>query len=64
MPLIDLPADGEMAWSGPLRDAINTVNDAADEALQKIEDHVESDAPHPEYDDLPSLTLLLENGLV
>jgi len=26
--------------------------------------HVESNAPHPAYDDLPSLTLLFENGLV
>lgn len=26
--------------------------------------HVSSDNPHPAYDDLPSLSLLFENGLV
>jgi len=25
--------------------------------------HIADTTPHPEYDDLPSLTLLLENGL-
>lgn len=26
--------------------------------------HVQADLPHPAYDDLPSLTILFENGLV
>lgn len=26
--------------------------------------HIQSSTPHPVYDDLPSLTLLFENGLV
>jgi hypothetical protein len=26
--------------------------------------HVNSESPHPHYDDLPSLTILFENGLI
>jgi hypothetical protein len=29
-----------------------------------LADHIIDDTPHPKYDDLPSLTLLFENGLV
>ena len=29
-----------------------------------VEVHVSAPAPHPAYDDLPSFTLLFENGLV
>lgn len=29
-----------------------------------INDHIIDTTPHPAYDDLPSLTLLFENGLV
>lgn len=29
-----------------------------------LEQHVSSATPHPEYDDLPSLSLLFENGLL
>lgn len=30
----------------------------------ELADHVSSPTPHPSYDDLPSLKLLFENGLV
>ena len=29
-----------------------------------VEEHIQSPEPHPAYDDLPSFTLLFENGLV
>ena len=29
-----------------------------------VEEHVQAVEPHPAYDDLPSFTLLFENGLV
>ena len=29
-----------------------------------IQEHVQSTTPHPAYDDLPSLNLLFENGLI
>jgi hypothetical protein len=29
-----------------------------------IQTHVDSSTPHPAYDDMPSLSLLFENGLV
>jgi hypothetical protein len=34
------------------------------QGTQEIEAHVASATPHPAYDDLPSLNLLFENGLV
>lgn len=30
----------------------------------RLDIHIQADSPHPKYDDLPSLTLLFENGLV
>lgn len=33
-------------------------------ADQILDAHVHSSTPHPAYDDIPSLTLLFENGLV
>jgi hypothetical protein len=32
--------------------------------LSSLEAHVDSETPHPAYDDMPSLTLIFENGLV
>lgn len=32
--------------------------------LNSLEDHINSDTPHPAYDDMQSLTLLFENGLI
>lgn len=29
-----------------------------------LDEHIESLEPHPVYDDLPSMTLLFENGLI
>lgn len=29
-----------------------------------LQSHVDSSSPHPAYDDIPSLTLLFENGLI
>lgn len=29
-----------------------------------VEAHIESQTPHPAYDDLPSMSLLFENGLI
>ena len=29
-----------------------------------LEDHIQDVTPHPTYDDIPSLTLLFENGLI
>jgi hypothetical protein len=31
---------------------------------QAVLDHIADPEPHPSYDDLPSLTLLFENGLI
>lgn len=31
--------------------------------IDALDEHVNSSTPHPTYDDLPSLTLLFENGL-
>lgn len=31
---------------------------------EAIDDHVNAPEPHPAYDDLPSLVLLFENGLI
>lgn len=33
-------------------------------ATEELQAHIESQEPHPAYDDLPSLTILFENGLV
>jgi len=33
-------------------------------SAQQLETHVNSSTPHPAYDDIQSLTLLFENGLV
>jgi hypothetical protein len=33
-------------------------------ALENLEEHRLSETPHPAYDDMQSLTLLFENGLV
>lgn len=33
-------------------------------ALASLEAHENSETPHPAYDDIPSLTLLFENGLI
>lgn len=71
MPIIDLPADGEEGWGAKLRIAIGAVNTTADEAKtgvteteSSLETHVASETPHPQYDDLPSLALTFENGLI
>lgn len=31
--------------------------------IDDLEGHINDETPHPHYDDLPSLTLLFENGL-
>jgi len=31
---------------------------------QQLQSHINSSTPHPEYDDLQSLSLLFENGLI
>lgn len=71
MPVINLPADGEEGWGPKLRIAIGAVNTTADDAVagvteieSSLETHVASETPHPQYDDLPSLALILENGLI
>lgn len=33
-------------------------------ATEQLESHIASQEPHPAYDDLPSLTILFENGLI
>lgn len=38
--------------------AVQVMIDAA------VAEHVQADLPHPAYDDLPSLRVLFENGLV
>lgn len=38
--------------------------DGSEASINLINSHVASPTPHPSYDDLPSLTLLFENGLV
>lgn len=29
-----------------------------------LRDHIQAHEPHPQYDDLPSLSLLFENGII
>lgn len=34
-----------------------------DDVTAAVQDHVNAPEPHPAYDDIPSLTLLFENGI-
>ena len=49
-----------------LADTIITGSELARESYvdDSIDTHVNTGEPHPSYDDMPSLTLLFENGLV
>lgn len=31
---------------------------------EDLEEHISGEAPHPAYDDIPSLAIIFENGLV
>lgn len=64
MALLNLPADGETNWGGKLRAVIETVNEEAVTAEQRLDLHLLDPTPHAQYDDLPDLTLLFENGLI
>lgn len=35
-----------------------------EETQAALEDHIAAEEPHPAYDDLPSFTLIFENGLI
>lgn len=35
-----------------------------DDGLLALRQHVNDPEPHPQYDDLPSLSLLFENGII
>lgn len=35
-----------------------------DPVLQAIDNHINSETPHPAYDDIPSLEIIFENGLI
>lgn len=37
---------------------------AGQDTSDAIEAHIQDPTPHPAYDDLPSITLLFENGLI
>lgn len=48
-------------------DGINHYNDlpyTGEYVSVALDEHISSLTPHPAYDDMPSLTLLFENGLV
>lgn len=49
----------------PYRDLSYSAQEVPDTiTLEDLEDHVNSDTPHPVYDDGPSFTLLYENAKV
>jgi len=60
-------ADGKSAYQSAV-DAgfIGTEQDWIDSLLtvDDLQDHVDDNTPHPAYDDIPSLNLLFENGLI
>jgi hypothetical protein len=50
-----------------LGDGVNHYNDldyTDQHMLDSLDEHVNSETPHPAYDDMPSLELLFENGLI
>jgi hypothetical protein len=54
--------DGDARWTDlPYFTPIPEGSDVSDAVLLA---HIDSTTPHPVYDDMPSLTLLFENGLI
>ena len=51
--------DGLTAWND-----LSYVNEDLVAGALDLEEHINSDAPHPVYDDQPSLVLLYQNALV
>lgn len=50
----------ERAVEARIREILGNVDE---EPVTNLQQHVTDPTPHPAYDDLPSLTLLFENGL-
>lgn len=62
---LDLPVDEQLNWGEPLRQSIEAVNSDTEAMTDMLLLHMTADpTPHPQYDDLPDLTLLFENGLI
>lgn len=55
--------DGETRWL-ELDYYLPTSGDVELSIIPELNDHINSDAPHPVYDDGPSLTLLYQNAKV
>jgi hypothetical protein len=63
-PLPDVVVESaEVGLVGP-RGPVGPPGPATPGDLAAINAHIADATPHPAYDDLPSLTLLLENGLI
>ena len=60
LPVYVVPVAGPQGPPGPAGD-VESVTDLIEDAVTV---HVEASEPHPAYDDLPSLSLLFDNGLV
>lgn len=62
---LNLPVDEQLDWGEPLRVAIQAVNTDAETVTDMLLLHLTVDpTPHPQYDDIPDLTLRFENGLI
>ena len=67
---LDPTAEPEAAWWLALQDVIDGLGSGSggsvtmQDVTDAIQDHSESETPHPAYDDLPDLTLIVENHLL
>lgn len=69
--VIDLPVDNEFHWGPKLVAAIDQIVGRVNEISVGQESseplllaHLADETPHPVYDDIPSLVLVFENGLI
>lgn len=58
-----VPIKGDPGPQGP-QGAVGPQGPAGESGTEALETHIDSATPHPVYDDLPSLTLQFENGLI
>jgi hypothetical protein len=58
-----VPIKGDPGPQGP-QGEVGPQGPPGESGTEALQSHIESSTPHPVYDDLPSLNLLFENGLV
>jgi hypothetical protein len=58
-----VPIKGDPGPQGP-QGEVGPQGPAGESGTVALETHIDSATPHPVYDDLPSLNLLFENGLI